>query len=191
MTSTLQSNLPTSALRTLQGFPYFSPTCLCQEPHRDPECNQIREYLFDHPCGIVNTKESDPYPIDALPTCNQALSVCQKDRDCKKIYENFQQACKVQNGQCQMGAAWQRCQSAWSQLRLSPMFGCICPGNSGKEKCDRVFKAVNGNPCIGKLLIMYIIYLISNMKKAVHIISTAIMYCLRLTYFGTYRLLVC
>jgi len=137
-----------AALRTLQGFPYFSPTCLCQEPHRDPECNQIREYLFDHPCGIVNTKESDPYPIDALPTCNQALSVCQKDRDCKKIYENFQQACKVQNGQCQMGAAWQRCQSAWSQLRLSPMFGCICPGNSGKEKCDRVFKAVNGNPCI-------------------------------------------
>ena len=50
--------------------------------------------------------ESDPYPIDALPTCNQALSVCQNDRDCKKIYENFQQACKVQNGQCQMGAAW-------------------------------------------------------------------------------------
>ena len=45
-----------AALRTLQGFPYFSPTCLCQEPHRDPECNQIREYLFDHPCGIVNTK---------------------------------------------------------------------------------------------------------------------------------------
>ena len=45
------------------------------------------------------------------------------------------------------------------------MFGCICPGNSGKEKCDRVFKAVNGNPCIGKLLIMYIIYLILNMKN--------------------------
>ena len=45
-----------AALRTLQGFPYFSPTCLCQEPHRDPECNQIREYLFDHPCGIVKTK---------------------------------------------------------------------------------------------------------------------------------------
>ena len=45
-----------AALRTLQGFPYFSPTCLCQEPHRDPECNQIREFLFDHPCGIVKTK---------------------------------------------------------------------------------------------------------------------------------------
>ena len=45
-----------AALRTLQGFPYFSPTCLCQEPHRDPECNQIREFIFDHPCGIVNNK---------------------------------------------------------------------------------------------------------------------------------------
>ena len=45
-----------AALRTLQGFPYFSPTCLCKEPSRDPECNQIREFLFDHPCGIVSTK---------------------------------------------------------------------------------------------------------------------------------------
>ena len=32
------------------------------------------------------------------------------------------------------------------------MFGCICPGGSSQKKtCDRVFKAVNGNPCIGKL----------------------------------------
>ena len=55
------------------------------------------------------------------------------------------------------------------------MFGCICPGNSGKEKCDRVFKAVNGNPCIGKLLIMYIIYLILNVKKDKN--STYYKYC--------------
>ena len=59
-----------AALRTLQGFPYFSPTCLCQEPHRDPECNQIREYLFDHPCGIVNTKGKNVF------TCTQGLYEC-------------------------------------------------------------------------------------------------------------------
>lgn len=41
------------------------------------------------------------------------------------------------------------CQSAWSQLRLSPLFGCICPAGKNRT-CDRVFKAVNGNPCIGK-----------------------------------------
>ena len=46
--------------------------------------------------------ESDPYPIDALPTCNHALSVCQNDQDCQNIYNNFQQACKVQNDKCQM-----------------------------------------------------------------------------------------
>jgi hypothetical protein len=141
-----------AALRTLQGFPYFTPTCLCREPHRDPECNQIREFLFDHPCGIVKNKESDPYPINALPTCSHSLDVCQEDRNCMQIYDNFQQACKVQNGQCQMDG-WRTCKSAWSQLRLSPMFGCICPGNnfqSQKETCDRVFKAVNANPCIGK-----------------------------------------
>ena len=46
--------------------------------------------------------ESDPYPIDALPTCSHAVNVCQNDRDCKKIYDNFQRSCKVQNGQCRM-----------------------------------------------------------------------------------------
>ena len=45
----------------------------------------------------------------------------------------------------------QSCKSAWSQLRLSPMFGCICPNKGRKNAtCDQVFKAVNGNPCIGK-----------------------------------------
>ena len=42
------------------------------------------------------------------------------------------------------------CKSAWSQLRLSPMFGCICPNKGQNATCDQVFKAVNGNPCIGK-----------------------------------------
>ena len=85
----------------------------------------------------------------------------------------------------------QRCQSAWSQLRLSPMFGCICPGNSGKEKCDRVFKAVNGNPCIGKLLIMYISYLILNMKKT-SAYNKHCYYVLLTAYLFWYiRLLVC
>ena len=31
------------------------------------------------------------------------------------------------------------------------MFGCICPNKRGQNAtCDQVFKAVNGNPCIGK-----------------------------------------
>ncbi len=110
-----------AALRTLQGFTYFSPTCLCKEPHRDPECNQIREFLFDHPCSVVKAKgetiyllrrvvnnsgiffaESDPYPIDALPTCNHAYQVCKNRRDCMQDYNDFQSACSVQNGQCRM-----------------------------------------------------------------------------------------
>lgn len=43
------------------------------------------------------------------------------------------------------------CHEAWSNLRLSPMFGCICPNNHMKRRCDRIFTMVNHNPCVGKL----------------------------------------
>ncbi|KAJ8916269.1 hypothetical protein NQ315_016409 [Exocentrus adspersus] len=45
-----------AALRTLQAFPFFKPTCLCKEPHVDPECNSFRDFLFDHPCVFVTKK---------------------------------------------------------------------------------------------------------------------------------------
>lgn len=45
-----------AALRTLQAFPFFRPTCLCKEPGVDPECNYFRDFLFDHPCGFVQKK---------------------------------------------------------------------------------------------------------------------------------------
>ena len=50
------------------------------------------------------------------------------------------------------------CKSAWSQLRLSPMFGCICPNKGQNATCDQVFKAVNGNPCIGKCCFVLLLY---------------------------------
>lgn len=42
------------------------------------------------------------------------------------------------------------CHDAWTNLRLSPMFGCICPNNHMKKRCDRIFNIVNHNPCVGK-----------------------------------------
>ncbi|KAG5668281.1 hypothetical protein PVAND_016228 [Polypedilum vanderplanki] len=45
-----------AALRTLQAFPFFRPTCLCKEPGVDPDCNYFRDFLFDHPCGFVLKK---------------------------------------------------------------------------------------------------------------------------------------
>lgn len=42
------------------------------------------------------------------------------------------------------------CHEAWTSIRYSPMFGCICPNNHMKKRCDRVFTLVNHNPCIGK-----------------------------------------
>ncbi|XP_039298571.1 uncharacterized protein LOC111048987 isoform X2 [Nilaparvata lugens] len=138
-----------AALRTLQAFPFFKPTCLCKEPLLDQECNSFRNFLFDHPCIFVHKKEKDPYPIDALPTCNHALVVCQKDKTCMQSYEDFKTKCKVRDGKCQMDDR-DACHEAWTNIRFSPMFGCICPNNHMKKRCDRIFSLVNHNPCIVK-----------------------------------------
>ncbi|XP_044765670.1 uncharacterized protein LOC123321927 isoform X1 [Coccinella septempunctata] len=136
-----------AALRTLQAFPFFKPTCLCRPPQVDPECNTFRDFLFDHPCVFVMKKEKDPYPVDALPTCNHALSVCQQERKCIKLYEDFKANCKVRDNKCRMEDR-DSCHEAWTNLRRSPMFGCICPNNHMKKRCDRIFSMVNHNPCV-------------------------------------------
>ena len=69
-----------AALRTLQSFPFFKPTCLCKEPRVDPDCNQFKDFLIDHPCLNAKYKETDPYPVDALPTCDHAQEVCGRDK---------------------------------------------------------------------------------------------------------------
>ncbi|XP_070507904.1 uncharacterized protein [Chironomus tepperi] len=141
-----------AALRTLQAFPFFRPTCLCKEPGVDPDCNYFRDFLFDHPCGFVLKKvEKDPYPVDALPTCNHALSVCQQERKCIKLFEDFKLHCKVRENKCRMEDK-EACHEAWTNLRLSPMFGCICPNNHMKRRCDKIFNVVNHNPCVDVLL---------------------------------------
>ncbi|CAL8109863.1 unnamed protein product [Orchesella dallaii] len=134
-----------AALRTLQAFPYFFPTCLCREPSSDPACNTFRDYLFDHPCSIVAEKEKDPYPVHALPTCDYALDVCRKENKCIKLYHDFKTHCKQSDDKCLM-VDGEMCHDAWTRLRLSPMFGCICPKVS--QKCERIFKEVNYNPCV-------------------------------------------
>lgn len=44
----------------------------------------------------------------------------------------------------------EECLESWSQIRMTPMFGCICPNNHFKKKCERIFTLVNHNPCLGK-----------------------------------------
>ncbi|XP_044016202.1 uncharacterized protein LOC122857839 isoform X2 [Aphidius gifuensis] len=116
----------------------------------DPECNSFQNFLFDHPCIYVMKKDKDTYPIDALMTCNHALSVCQRGKPCFKLFEDFKSSCKTRDGKCRMESR-EACHDAWTQLRLSPMFGCICPGNQIKKRCDKIFSTVNHNPCIDYL----------------------------------------
>ncbi|KAL6439030.1 hypothetical protein ACFW04_003792 [Cataglyphis niger] len=95
-----------AALRTLQAFTYFRPTCLCREPHVDPDCNSFQNFLFDHPCDYVIWKNkdlhTDPKTVDQLPTCNHAVNTCQREKSCNQIYKDFKTNCKIQESQCKM-----------------------------------------------------------------------------------------
>ncbi|XP_037876747.1 uncharacterized protein LOC101736650 isoform X2 [Bombyx mori] len=139
-----------AALRTLQAFPFFKPTCLCREPNVDPECNSFRDFLFDHPCVFVMKKEKDPYPVETLPTCTYALSVCHNEKACSVLFDRFKNACKARDGECRMDDR-EACREAWAGLRLSPLFGCICPNTHMKKRCDRIFAVVNHNPCVERI----------------------------------------
>ncbi|XP_076064672.1 uncharacterized protein LOC143038872 isoform X4 [Oratosquilla oratoria] len=145
--STVTVNKCVAALRTLQVFPDFQPTCLCREPHLDRECNTFREFIFDHPCNFVVRKGSPQYPITALPTCDYAQRTCGQLPGCIQLYETFQEKCKVQQDQCRMEDG-DACLKAWTELKTSPMFGCFCPNQ--KRKCLRIFDIVHHNPCVGQ-----------------------------------------
>ncbi|XP_050527441.1 uncharacterized protein LOC126897695 [Daktulosphaira vitifoliae] len=138
-----------AALKTLQAFPFFKPTCLCREPKIDHECNSFRNFLFDHPCNFTQRKEIDPFYIDTLASCNHALSVCESSADCLKTFEDFKNSCKVgKNNTCE-ALNLEDCHQDWIRLRKTPIFGCICPQNHLKKRCDRIFSMVNENSCIG------------------------------------------
>lgn len=60
------------------------------------ECLTNPQYPLSHHI------EKDPYPVDALPTCNHALNVCQQERKCIKLFEDFKTHCKVRENKCRM-----------------------------------------------------------------------------------------
>ncbi|KAK7601256.1 hypothetical protein V9T40_008697 [Parthenolecanium corni] len=140
-----------AALKTLQTFPFFNPTCLCREPQLDQKCNSFRTFLFDHPCLFVSRREKDPYPIDSLVSCTHAHSICKSDPNCSRIYDHFKNVCRTNEDDKCLPELQEACKEAWAEIRLTPMFGCICPPNlwQGQKKCDRHFNFVNHNRCAG------------------------------------------
>lgn len=54
------------------------------------------------PICLSYFSEKDPYPVDALPTCNHALSVCQQEKKCISLYDDFKLHCKVRDSKCRM-----------------------------------------------------------------------------------------
>lgn len=59
-----------AALKTLQAFPFFKPTCLCREPRVDHECNSFRNFLFDHPCNFTQRKGNNNSKIKEHSICS-------------------------------------------------------------------------------------------------------------------------
>lgn len=69
---------------------------------RIPLYFMIFKMLFIITFLFIFSIEKDPYPVDALPTCNHALSVCQQERKCIKLFEDFKLHCKVRDNKCKM-----------------------------------------------------------------------------------------
>jgi len=46
----------------------------------------------------------------------------------------------------------EKCHRDWLRMRKTPLFGCICPQNQMKKRCDRIFSLINENPCISKYI---------------------------------------
>ena len=59
------------------------------------------QILIEYFCFLI-FPEKDPYPIDALPTCNHALSVCQSETKCIALFNEFKTHCKVRDNKCRM-----------------------------------------------------------------------------------------
>lgn len=70
--------------------------------HIYTHCCFILKYVNKQSIFLSIAAEKDPYPIDALPTCNHALSVCQQERKCLKLFEDFKAHCKVRDNKCKM-----------------------------------------------------------------------------------------
>ena len=51
--------------------------------------------------GMLST-EKDPYPVDALPTCDHALDVCKKQPKCIQLYKDFKNHCRASDNHCKM-----------------------------------------------------------------------------------------
>lgn len=100
------------SIETNTNLPYFSAKVLSLNPFNSTtlthlNLRNIRTAFTSFTKPILNTQfgfvsEKDPYPVDALPTCTHAHSVCQNKTKCIKLYENFKMQCKVRDNKCRM-----------------------------------------------------------------------------------------
>ncbi|KAF4531745.1 hypothetical protein B566_EDAN015191 [Ephemera danica] len=91
--------------------------------------------------------QKDPYPVEALLTCNHANLVCSEEKKCTKLFDDFKTSCRFRDRECLMEER-ESCQAAWHKLKLSPLFGCFCPNHHMKKRCEKIFTMVNHNPCV-------------------------------------------
>uniref|UniRef100_A0A8D8SAX1 GDNF family receptor alpha-like n=1 Tax=Cacopsylla melanoneura TaxID=428564 RepID=A0A8D8SAX1_9HEMI len=125
-----------AALRTLQAFPFFKPTCLCRDSQVELECNTFRYFLFDHPCIFVERKGNEiSLKEDSLKlesTCNEALEMCEQNLECKLALSKITQSCRYYN--CKRLKCREALQNFYTtvdeKLSIEAAF-CLCKKNKG------------------------------------------------------------
>lgn len=95
-----------SLLHTFASTRSFISTRSCPYLTRDTDGKKIILTLSLSLFLSLGIPDKDPYSIDALPTCNHALSVCLRGKPCSQIYEDFKSNCKAREGKCRMENRW-------------------------------------------------------------------------------------
>ena len=101
-----------AALSMLRKTSFFSQKCSCEHPTIQPECTQIQNIAFKHPCldtSEVTSYKKKPNTIInisfivtsqiSLPTCLHSKQACDNNKKCTQIYNKLFKSCmKMEKG---------------------------------------------------------------------------------------------
>ena len=92
--------------------------------------------------NFIRYKSLNPAPTYAQSSCRPAPLILHKLRCCYYIFFFWK---KIR----------ETCYNAWRGLRMTPLFGCFCPGNDQK-KCERIYSFIYNNTCVGKFEFIFL-----------------------------------
>ena len=67
--------------------------------------------------------DKDPFPTQALPTCEYALNACHQKPGCSRVYHDYRRLCRFADDTCLMKNGWGPVPRQWSCSSQTPLIG--------------------------------------------------------------------